>query len=71
MWEDAMGSSPRTFPRLLNASCGLGTDDIGRVRVRERHTFVGVPTERVDGVIAALAGQNLRNRALQVERARA
>jgi len=65
------GLEPTDVSTLLNASCGLGTDDIGRVRVRERHTFVGVPTERVDGVIAALAGQNLRNRALQVERARA
>jgi len=65
------GLEPAEVSSLLSASCGLATDDIGRVRVRERHTFVGVPTERVDGVIAALAGQNLRNRALQVERARA
>ena len=29
---------------LLAASSGLAGDDIGRVRVKERHTFVGVPT---------------------------
>ncbi len=65
------GLEPGDVSSLLNTSCGLEGDDIGRVRVRERHTFVGVPSERVDGVIAALAGQNLRNRELQVERARA
>ncbi len=65
------GLEPADVSSLLNQSCGLEGDDIGRVRVRERHTFVGVPSERVDGVIAALAGQSLRNRELQVARARA
>ncbi len=65
------GLEPAEVSTLLTATCGLATDDIGRVRVRERHTFVGVPSERVDEVITSLAGQNLRNRALQVERARA
>ncbi len=65
------GLEPGDVSSLLSASCGLEGDDIGRVRVRERHTFVGVPSERVDGVIAALAGQSLRNRELQVARARA
>jgi hypothetical protein len=40
------------------------------VRVKERHTFVGVPTERVDFVISSLAGHTIKNRALHVERAR-
>jgi ATP-dependent RNA helicase DeaD len=55
---------------LLTTKCGFGADDIGRVRVKERHTFVGVPSERVDEVIAALTGQSLKDRQLHVERAK-
>ena len=32
----------------------LAMNDIGRVRVKERHTFVGVPSERADSIITAL-----------------
>jgi ATP-dependent RNA helicase DeaD len=64
------GLEPTDLADLLNSSCGLGADDIGRVRVKERHTFVGVPTERVDFVISSLQGQTIKNRQLQVERAR-
>jgi hypothetical protein len=45
---------------LLSNSCELSGDDIGRVRVKERHTFVGVPTERVDFVISSLQGTQSR-----------
>jgi ATP-dependent RNA helicase DeaD len=55
---------------LLATTCELGSDDIGRVRVKDRHTFVGVPTERVEFVISSLTGHTIKNRALHVERAR-
>jgi ATP-dependent RNA helicase DeaD len=64
------GLEPRDLSSLLVASCGLTAEDIGRVRVKDRHTFVGVPTERADAVISSLQGQSIKNRALQVERAR-
>jgi ATP-dependent RNA helicase DeaD len=64
------GLEPRDLATLLVDTCGLGAEDIGRVRVKDRHTFVGVPTERADAVISSLQGQSIKNRALQVERAR-
>ncbi len=64
------GLEPRDLASLLVNTCGLGAEDIGRVRVKDRHTFVGVPTEHADAVISSLTGQSIKNRALQVERAR-
>jgi ATP-dependent RNA helicase DeaD len=64
------GLEPRDLASLLVSTCGLEAEDIGRVRVKDRHTFVGVPTERADFVISSLQGQSIKNRALQVERAR-
>jgi ATP-dependent RNA helicase DeaD len=64
------GLEAKDLAQLLTTNSDLGNDDIGRVRVKERHTFVGVPTERADSIISALEGQLVRNRALHVERAR-
>jgi ATP-dependent RNA helicase DeaD len=55
---------------LLASAAQLESDDIGRVRIKERHTFVSVPSERTDFVISALSGLTIKNRALHVERAR-
>jgi ATP-dependent RNA helicase DeaD len=64
------GLEAKDLAQLLTTNSDLGNDDIGRVRVKERHTFVGVPSERADSIITALEGQLVRNRALHVERAR-
>src|SRR5690606_10597255 len=64
------GLEANDLTALLASACELGSDDIGRVRVKDRHPFVGVPTERVDFVISSLAGHTIKNRALHVERAR-
>ncbi len=64
------GLEAKDLASLLTTNSDLGNDDIGRVRVKERHTFVGVPSERADSIISALEGQLVRNRALHVERAR-
>jgi ATP-dependent RNA helicase DeaD len=61
---------PSDLSSLLVELCSLSLEDIGRVRVKERHTFVAVPTERVDFVISALQGHTIKNRPLSVERAR-
>jgi ATP-dependent RNA helicase DeaD len=55
---------------LLSSAAQLESDDIGRIRIKERHTFVGVPSERAEFVISALSGLTIKNRALHVERAR-
>jgi ATP-dependent RNA helicase DeaD len=65
------GLEPQDLTELLSSECSLGVDDIGRVRVKDRHTFVGVPSGHADLVIATLAGRTVRSRALHIERARA
>lgn len=57
--------------RLLQESCELGRDDIGRIRIRDRYTFVDVPEGQLDAIIGKLAGQLLHDKALAPERAKA
>ena len=64
------GLEAKDLATLLTTTCELGSEDIGRVRVKERHTFVGVPSERADAIITSLEGQLIRSRSLHVERAR-
>jgi ATP-dependent RNA helicase DeaD len=64
------GLEPAELTDLLNHECALGADDIGRVRVKDRHTFVGVPSERAEHIITTLVGRTVRNRPLHIERAR-
>ena len=56
--------------RLLRERCELSRADIGRIRVRDKHTFVDVLTGRVEGVVEKLGGQTVQDRELVVEPAR-
>jgi ATP-dependent RNA helicase DeaD len=56
--------------KLLTDRAGLAREATGRIRVRDRHSFIGVPKEAVERAIAALAGQTLGGRALSAEVAR-
>jgi ATP-dependent RNA helicase DeaD len=57
--------------RLLRESCELGRNEVGRIRVRDRYTFVDVPSERLDAIIATLRGLTLHDKPLSPERAKA
>ena len=56
--------------RLLCEQGGLDRGDVGRIRVRDRYTFVGVPEEKLDEVLSKLAGVAVNDRPLDAERAR-
>jgi len=56
--------------RLLRESCELSRGEIGRIRVRDRYTFVDVPEERLDTIISTLSGQVVHDKALAPERAK-
>jgi hypothetical protein len=56
--------------RLLRDSCELSRGQIGRIRVRDRYTFVDVPEGRLDGIIATLSGQVVHDKPLAPERAK-
>lgn len=49
---------------------GFEEDDVSFVKVRERHTFVGVPVELEKRALLALDGALIRGRTAQAERAR-
>jgi len=56
--------------RLLRDSCELSRGQIGRIRVRDRYTFVDVPEGRLDGIIETLSGQVVHDKPLAPERAK-
>ena len=53
--------------RLLRERTGLKRREIGRIRVRNTHSLVDVPQERVQDVIDSMAGAVLHERELSVE----
>jgi ATP-dependent RNA helicase DeaD len=62
---------PGEIARFLREQAALEREEIGRIRIRDKHTFVGVPTEKIAAVAAALNGQTFFDRALLAEPARA
>jgi ATP-dependent RNA helicase DeaD len=56
--------------RLLRDTCGLARAEVGRIRVRDRYTYVDVPPERLDAIIESLTGQTFHDKTLLPERAR-
>ncbi len=56
--------------RLFREATDLTRAEIGRIRVRDKHSFVDVAHERVDQVLSALPGRTVQDRELVVERAK-
>ena len=57
--------------RLFQDSGGLNRDEVGRIRLRDKHSFVSIPATKVEEVIDALHGIDFADRELKVEPARA
>jgi len=53
--------------RLMRERTGLKRKEIGRIRVRDRHSLVDVPEDRVEDVIESMAGAVLHDRELELE----
>jgi hypothetical protein len=49
---------------------GVSPDDTAYVRIRQRHTFIGVRQGLLDQVVAGLSGQKLAERAVEAQPAR-
>ena len=56
--------------RLVREVGELERDQVGRIRVRDRHTFVEVPIEKLDHVVERLNGHVFRDKPLAAERAK-
>ncbi len=65
------GIKPGQIVRLFTSEADVDREDVGRIRIRDRHCFVGVPPELADEIIDALAGKESHDKELVVERARA
>jgi len=57
--------------RLFEQQTGLGKDALGRIRIRDRHSFVAVPMDRVEDALGKLAGVRYGEKELVAEIARA
>ncbi len=64
------GARPGDFVRALCARGTVERDDIGRIRMRDRHTFVIVRRAALDSAIAAMSGARIGNRTVSAEIAR-
>ena len=53
--------------RVLRERTGLKRKDIGRIRVRDKHSLVDVPENRAQDVIESMAGAVLRDRQLELQ----
>ncbi|MCX7807104.1 MAG: DEAD/DEAH box helicase [Deltaproteobacteria bacterium] len=58
------------FLRLFEQRVGLRRDQIGRIRIRDRHSFVSVPRERINEVLSSLVGVRFGEKELIAEIAR-
>ncbi|MFO0666445.1 MAG: DEAD/DEAH box helicase [Polyangiaceae bacterium] len=65
------GVSPADIIAIVTSRGNIPESEVGRVRMRERVSFVGVKPEHVDDAIVALAGQSLGGRTVVAEKARA
>ncbi len=63
------GAKPSDFQGILEEQ-GFEVDDIDYVRVRQRHTFIGVPEELTRRALNALDGAEIAGRKAMAERAR-
>jgi len=66
--EDELKASE--LGRLLRDRTGLKRKEIGRIRVRDKHSLVDVPEARVAEIIDSMAGAVLRDRELELELAK-
>lgn len=64
------GLRPGDIHRLLLEAVGIGEAERGRIRMRDRITFVSVRPESLERAIAALAGKVMAGRTLVAERAK-
>jgi len=65
------GARAPDLQKLLTDGAGIARQDTGRIRIRDRVTFVSVRPEDLDKAIAALAGKTIGGRTVIAEPAKA
>jgi ATP-dependent RNA helicase DeaD len=64
------GARVGELARLVREVGELTRDEVGRIRVRDRHTFVEVPNDKLEQVVERLRGHVFHDKALAAERAK-
>jgi ATP-dependent RNA helicase DeaD len=64
------GARAADIAKALVERAGLDKDDVRRIRVRERNSFVSVPRAQLTRVVDALAGLTISGKAVTAEQAR-
>jgi len=64
------GIRPADLQKILQDTSGLSRRETGRIRVRERHSFLAVRRDRIEEAIAALMGATIGGKQLRAEPAR-
>ncbi len=64
------GAAPTDLQRMLTENAGIDRKDTGRIRVRDRNSFVSVRKGDLDKALAAFVGQVFGGRSVIAERAR-
>jgi ATP-dependent RNA helicase DeaD len=64
------GARVGELARLVREVGELTRDEVGRIRVRDRHTFVEVPNDKLDQVVERLRGHVFHDKPLAAERAK-
>jgi ATP-dependent RNA helicase DeaD len=65
------GARVSEIARLMREVGELHRSEVGRIRIRDRHTFVEVPDDKVEQLLVKLKGQALHDKTLSPERAKA
>jgi ATP-dependent RNA helicase DeaD len=65
------GVRPGDFVAVLAEAPGVNRDDIGRIRIRDKHTFIAVRAEVIEDAIQAIQGHAFGDRVATAARARA
>ncbi len=64
------GARAGEISRLFRERGEIPRGELGRIRIRDKHTFVEVPTERLDELLGKLKGATLLDRELVLEPAK-
>jgi len=64
------GARVGEIARVMRETGGLERSEVGRIRVRDRYTLVGLPEAKVDSTLTALAEAKLDEQPLGAERAK-
>jgi ATP-dependent RNA helicase DeaD len=64
------GARVSEIAKLMREVAELRRSEVGRIRIRDRHTFVEVPDDKMDHVLSKLKGHAMHDKTLSPERAK-